>query len=344
LNLKSESENQKVTMDRATMQNLLMFGGGGYGNQQQGGQGNQQQGGQGQGGQGQGGDPGAFQDPQAAQQAAFAGYPALMRQYLQQQQQQVAMDPRMMAGLMGGGMPGAGQGGAPNAAQGGGGNPGLGGGGFPGGNPAAGFMPQGLAGAGGPDYMDANRMLLQRLQGQNQPDQLDSAANGGDPYAESGILGPWSATSAGLLGKMAVNNQDKGKKVRRKPKDKPKRPLSAYNIFFKEERARILEKIPESDDPKGGSSDAKTRKRKKRPHGKIGFENLAKVIGQRWQELTPEQVEYYKKQAEEDMKRYKDQMEEYLAKQDDSKKKKGDDEDGDDDEAEAPAKKVKSEK
>ena len=33
------------------------------------------------------------------------------------------------------------------------------------------------------------------------------------------------------------------------------------------------------------------------------------VIGQRWQELTPEQVEYYKKKAEEDMKRYKDQME-----------------------------------
>jgi hypothetical protein len=102
----------------------------------------------------------------------------------------------------------------------------------------------GGAGGGGPDYMDTNRMLLQRLQGQNQAEQLDgpaasgpaaAAANaGGDPYAENGILGPWSATSAGLLGKMAVNNQEKGKKIRRKSKDKPKRPLSAYVslVFF----------------------------------------------------------------------------------------------------------------
>lgn len=110
-------------------------------------------------------------------------------------------------------------------------------------------------------------------------------------------------------------------------------------VLQKEERQRILAKIPEGEEPKKEAGDAKTRKRKKRPHGKIGFENLAKVgwsfllllmgmqewvcslkllfaclllyqvIGQRWQELTPEQVEYYKKKAEEDMKRYKDQME-----------------------------------
>ena len=124
---------------------------------------------------------------------------------------------------------------------------------------------------------------------------------------------------------------------------------SAYNIFFKEERQRILAKIPEGEDSKAApaAGDAKTRKRKKRPHGKIGFENLAKVIGQRWQELTPEQVEYYKKKAEEDMKRYKDQMEEYLAKQDDGKRKKeggGDDAgDGDAGGEESPNKKVKTE-
>jgi hypothetical protein len=91
-------------------------------------------------------------------------------------------------------------------------------------------------------------------------------------------------------------------------------------------RARILAKIPSSDkaeDPeeeeegeeKGSDADGKdSRKRKKRPHGKIGFESLAKVIGQRWQDLDPEQVEHYKKEAEVDMKRYKQEMEVYLGR------------------------------
>ena len=363
-------------MDRAAMQNFLLFGGGGGGVPQQGmGGGNDQQGQQQQGGgggnaDGQGGAAGGMSS-QDFQNQAFAGYPALMRQYLQQQQQQQQQQQGMggfpnQASFMGGmgGAPGGPQGGGqgPGGAEGAGNNMGqmmaqmnmaqMGGfGGQPG---AAGFLPQGLGGGGGgqpgaPDYMDANRMLLQRLQGQNQPEQqfgAGDAANGADPYAENGILGPWSATSAGLLGKMAVNTQDKGKKVRRKPKDKPKRPLSAYNIFFKEERQRILEKIPEGEEEDAkGSGDAKTRKRKKRPHGKIGFENLAKVIGQRWQELTPEQVEYYKSKANEDMKRYKDQMEDYLAKQDDGKKKKdSDDDDSGEDDVKSPAKKRKSEK
>lgn len=96
----------------------------------------------------------------------------------------------------------------------------------------------------------------------------------------------------------------------------PKRPLSAYNIFFKEERHRILESIPESAAAvEEEDSKQPGRKRRKNPHGKIGFENLAKIIGQRWQELGQPQVQSYKVKAEADKLRYKEEMEAYTAKQ-----------------------------
>lgn len=132
-----------------------------------------------------------------------------------------------------------------------------------------------------------------------------------------------------------------GKKSRpKKPKNKPKRPLSAYNIFFKDERAKILSGIPdkpeEEDEGAGEDGENKTvkkeegeegaieegekkktsgKKRKRVPHGKIGFESLAKIVGQRWKELPPEELEQYKKRAEEDMKRYRKEMEAYVQKQ-----------------------------
>jgi hypothetical protein len=341
------------------MQNLFLYGNQGQGQ------------GQGQGGQGQGGneqqpnDQNQGLDAQAAQALGVAGYPALMQQYLlqqQQQQQQAAaqMDPRF-AGLAGAGgyyNNGGQQGMMHNQGMGQGMGQGIGQG-----------MGQGMGNGmsqGGGHGMDSNLLLMQRFQQQQhqqqqqqqlQQQQLQQAPTGqwigdmsgeGDPYAESGILGPWSATSAGLLGKMASNapTETKTKKVRKKPKDRPKRPLSAYNIFFKEERARILEEIPtEKDEKEAKEADSKTdskdkdkdekvteeetppadgskpiRKRKKLPHGKIGFESLAKVIGQRWQDLESDEVKYYKDKAEEDMKRYKIEMEVYLSKQAEAKK------------------------
>lgn len=103
------------------------------------------------------------------------------------------------------------------------------------------------------------------------------------------------------------------KKFRRKPKDQPRRALSAYNIFFKDERQRILDRIP---DPvvatDGDEISARKRNNKKSPHGKIGFESLAKMIGQRWQEIGPEEIEYYKVKADEDKKRYQEEMDYFI--------------------------------
>jgi hypothetical protein len=50
------------------------------------------------------------------------------------------------------------------------------------------------------------------------------------------------------------------------------------------------------------------RSRPKVPHGKIGFESLAKVIGQRWQRLNAEQMNHYKDLAMKEMIRYKEAM------------------------------------
>jgi hypothetical protein len=132
-----------------------------------------------------------------------------------------------------------------------------------------------------------------------------------DPYAQNGVVGPWSAFSASLLGDMALTSENGNAKngLKNAAANKPKRPLSAYNVFFKEERNRILDTIPDSEAKQPSKS---TRKRKKRPHGKIGFESLAKAIGKRWQSLTPDELSVYKGKAQEDMQRYKAEMDVYV--------------------------------
>jgi len=108
----------------------------------------------------------------------------------------------------------------------------------------------------------------------------------------------------------------------------PRRPLSAYNIFFKEERAKILGSATAEGDPatahenggnEGSSKDPEDRKTRA-PHGKIGFENLAKTIGRRWKSLNPSHLERFKVLAHEDMERYRREMEEYRISQGEKKK------------------------
>lgn len=129
----------------------------------------------------------------------------------------------------------------------------------------------------------------------------------------------------------------------------PRRPLSAYNIFFSEERGRILKEIEASKNDQSitkNKSEAETTSstvdsgpgqtalhmladrrldpigihktgnvKHARSHGIIGFKDLAKRIGQKWRALPPEQLAEYKRLAAIDAKRYKDDVDKFNKEQ-----------------------------
>jgi len=187
---------------------------------------------------------------------------------------------------------------------------------------------------------------------QSHPNALFAYNNSSIPQDTSM---PAMGAGDGVLKQPPAGKASKKATKKMKVKGKPKRPLSAYNFFFREERGRILDSMPKAekkskkkkkdddDDTKKeeGSDDEKKKEDKgdndskkdgkntkggkeydqtgtdgkKIPHGKIGFENLAKLIGKRWQELDADGVEKYKKLADQDMTRYKKEMEVFLTKE-----------------------------
>uniref|UniRef100_A0A7S2VBS3 HMG box domain-containing protein n=1 Tax=Entomoneis paludosa TaxID=265537 RepID=A0A7S2VBS3_9STRA len=77
---------------------------------------------------------------------------------------------------------------------------------------------------------------------------------------------------------------------------KPKRSLSAYNLFFQTERKKLLKTLP----VKG--------KKPRKSHGKIGFADMARTIAAKWKKITPDEKSEYDRLAALDKQRYKSQM------------------------------------
>jgi gas vesicle protein len=84
-----------------------------------------------------------------------------------------------------------------------------------------------------------------------------------------------------------------------KPDGKPKRPLSAYNLFFRDQRTLLLG----ADKPSQEMEDFKKRAHCK-THGKISFSDMAKLIGIRWKSLDEYTRKIYAARAQMDMQRY----------------------------------------
>jgi len=114
--------------------------------------------------------------------------------------------------------------------------------------------------------------------------------------------------------KITVNKRGRPK---RDPREGwPKRPLSAYNIFFKDIRQEIVGS--EEDTPIfdcfGHCLKPHSRRRRRKKHGKISFGGLAKAVGAMWKQLSPEKVAYYNGKAEESREAYRKEIQLFLQK------------------------------
>lgn len=110
----------------------------------------------------------------------------------------------------------------------------------------------------------------------------------------------------------------KKKRSWKKPKDKPMRPLSAYNMFFQNQRERIV--AGKTGDPTPEEIQAsvmkmltsKTRGPKRRQdrvsHGQISFGDLARTIAAKWKAIDPKLKAVYNLYAAQEKVRYKKEV------------------------------------
>jgi hypothetical protein len=122
---------------------------------------------------------------------------------------------------------------------------------------------------------------------------------------------------------------------KQKPSDMPRRALSAYNIFFSEQRQLILKDIvakeagsegEEESTASGEQQDSTTlateepsvlnrtffptrqKRAHRKVHGKIGLVVLARTVSKRWSELSADKRKYYQDLADQDKMRHKAAM------------------------------------
>ncbi|KAG7364319.1 HMG high mobility group box-containing protein [Nitzschia inconspicua] len=107
-----------------------------------------------------------------------------------------------------------------------------------------------------------------------------------------------TGTDAAEIDKLTVKKR-RARKKWKKPRDKPNRPLSAYNLFFQKERARML-----GDEAEKHDNDKGKKRVHRKTHGKIGFAEMARVIGAKWKTLDDEEKQEFEGVAAKEKARY----------------------------------------
>lgn len=117
------------------------------------------------------------------------------------------------------------------------------------------------------------------------------------------------------------------KQKRSRNKDLPKRPLSAYNLFFRDERARMIEEAARRNKEDSAADDHVVTVTKKDKaamalggratpdDNKIGFQDLVQSVSKKWMTLDAKAKSHYQSLAREEKKKYVKEKEAVLAKQ-----------------------------